>query len=394
VAANSQSSVATQEDELSNTAVSAITVKRLTLTDFRCFRRAVLDSDARPVVLFGANGAGKTSLLEALSMLTPGRGLRGAALADLGRRGASAGSPWGVAVEADGFEGPVSIGTGAAPEGSSRRTLRIDGQAARGRASLAAVVSALWLTPAMDRLFLEGASSRRRFFDRLVYGFDPSHATRIGVYERSMRERARLLRERRGDPAWLSAIEARMAENSVAVAAARSTTLRRLVPMVSAGVGPFPGAEISFQGGVEAMLDRMPALEAEAELAEALAASREHDAQAGGARVGAHRGDLELAHGTSGMPAAQCSTGEQKMLLIALILATARLQAALRGRAPLLLLDEVAAHLDGDHRAALFHEISDIGAQAWLTGVERSVFANFSGAAQYVAVEAGTVTPE
>ena len=145
---------------------------------------------------------------------------------------------------------------------------------------------------------------------------------------------------------------------------------------------------------VEAMLDRMPALEAEVELAEALAASRDHDAQAGGARVGAHRGDLALCHGASGRPAAQCSTGEQKMLLIAVILATARLQAAVRGLAPVLLLDEVAAHLDGDHRAALFHEISDIGAQAWLTGVDRSIFEPFRGAAQYVAVEAGTITPQ
>lgn len=379
---------------MSHIAVSAIAVKRLTCTDFRCFTRIALRPDARPVALFGPNGAGKTSLLEALSMLTPGRGLRAAPLADLGRRGAPAGARWGVAVEVDGYGGPASIGAGAAPQGSTRRELRIDGRAARSRAALAEVVSALWLTPAMDRLFLDGASSRRRFFDRLVYGFDPSHATRLGVYERSLRERARLLRERRGDVVWLAALEARMAENGVAVAAARRATLRRLAPVVAAGIGPFPGATIGFHGGVEAMLDRMPALEAEGELAETLAASRDHDAQAGGARVGAHRGDLELVHGASGAPAAQCSTGEQKMLLIAVILATARLQAAVRGLAPLLLLDEVAAHLDGEHRAALFDEISDIGAQAWLTGVDRSVFAPFGDAAQYVAVEAGTVTPQ
>ncbi len=377
---------------LSAPALSAIYVKRLTATDFRCFRRIVLDVDRRPVALYGPNGAGKTSLLEALSMLTPGRGLRGARLADLGRRDAPEGAPWGVAVEAEGQGGPVSIGAGSGPAGSTRRALRIDGAAARGQAALAEVVSALWLTPAMDRLFVDGASSRRRFFDRLVYGFDASHATRLGVYERSLRERARLLRDNRGDAIWLSALEARMAENGVAVAAARRATLRRLAPVVAAGVGPFPGAEISLGGGVEAMLDRMPALEAEAELAATLAASRDHDAQAGGARSGAHRGDLVVSHGAGGMPAAQCSSGEQKMLLLCIILATARLQAALRGRAPLLLLDEVAAHLDADHRAALFHEIVDIGAQAWLTGVERSVFASFGGAAQYVAVSAATVT--
>ena len=382
------------EDGVSAKALSALSVKRLTVTDFRCFTRVVLDLDPRPVVLFGLNGAGKTSLLEALSMVTPGRGLRAAPLADLRRRSAPPESRWGVAVELDGYGGPVSLGAGAAAQGSARRALRIDGQAARGQAALAEVVSALWLTPAMDRLFVDGASSRRRFFDRLVFGFDPSHATRLGVYERSLRERARLLRDRQGDAAWLSALEARMAENGVAVAAARRTTLRRLAPLVSAGVGPFPGAAMSFHGGVEAMLDRMPALEAEAELSETLAASRDHDARAGGARVGAHRCDLAVIHGAGGVPAAQCSSGEQKMLLIAVILAAARLQATLRGTAPLLLLDEVAAHLDGDHRAALFGEIAYMGAQAWLTGVDRSIFAGFGDAAQYIAVAAGTVTPQ
>ncbi len=391
---NSQPRTAAPDDGLSAKALCAIAVKRLTVTDFRCFTRIALSVDERPVTLYGPNGAGKTSLLEALSMLTPGRGLRGAPLGELGRREAPAGARWGVAVEAHGYGGPVSIGAGAAPEGSARRSLRIDGQAARGRAALAEVVSALWLTPAMDRLFLEGPSSRRRFFDRLVYGFDPSHATRLGVYERSMRERARLLRDRRGDAVWLSALEARMAENGVAVAAARRATLRRLGPVAAAGIGLFPGAEIGFDGGVEAMLDTMPALEAEAALAESLAASRDHDAQAGGARVGAHRGDLAVAHGANGAPAAQCSTGEQKMLLLSIILATARLQAMVRGVAPLLLLDEVAAHLDGDHRAALYHEICHMGAQAWLTGVERSVFEPFGNASQYVSVEAGAVTPQ
>ena len=382
-----------EEDAVSAVAASAIAVKRLTVTDFRCFTRIVLGLDSRPVALFGPNGAGKTSLLEALSMVTPGRGLRAAPLADLRRRSAPPGARWGVAVEVDGYGGPVSLGAGAAAQGSARRALRIDGQAARGQAALAEVVSALWLTPAMDRLFVDGASSRRRFFDRLVFGFDPSHATRLGVYERSLRERARLLRDRQGDAAWLSALEARMAENGVAVAAARRTTLRRLAPLVSAGVGPFPGAAMSFHGGVEAMLDRMPALEAEAELSETLAASRDHDGRAGGARVGAHRCDFAVTPGASGVPAAQCSSGEQKMLLIAVILAAARLQATLRGTAPLLLLDEVAAHLDGDHRAALFGEIADMGAQAWLTGVDRSIFAGFGDAAQYIAVAAGTVTP-
>ncbi|MFP6745289.1 MAG: DNA replication/repair protein RecF [Alphaproteobacteria bacterium] len=367
-----------------------MTVARLTLTNFRCFGRAVIEADERPVVLTGANGAGKTSVLEALSMLTPGPGLRGARLADLTRREAGDSASWAVAAEAHGFAGPVTVGTGAVA-GDARRTLRIDGRPARSQAALAEVVAALWLTPAMDRLFTDGASSRRRFFDRLVFGFDASHASRLAAYERAMRERSRLLREGGSDPAWLTALEARMAGNGIALAAARRTTMRRLASVLGAGTGPFPGAEAGFDGGVEGLLDRMPAVDAEADLAAALAESRGRDGQAGGASHGPHRSDLVVRHGVSGAPAAQCSTGEQKALLIAMVLATARLQAGIRGAAPLLLLDEVVAHLDGDHRAALFDEIHDVGAQAWLTGTDHAVFAPLGERARYITVADGAI---
>ena len=389
---NTLPSVAIERD-----AASAIAVSRLMLTNFRCFAHAALSVDARPVVLTGPNGAGKTSVLEALSLLAPGPGLRGARLADIARREAAEGAGWAVAAEVEGFQGPASIGTGAVP-GEPRRAVRIDGRPAKGQAALAEVISALWLTPSMDRMFSDGTGSRRRFFDRLVFGFDPGHASRLSAYERAMRERARLLRDGAGagavDPAWLGALESRMAENGVAVAAARRTTVRALAADLAQGAGPFPGAIVGFDGGVEALLDDMPALDAEAHIAAALAASRGHDARAGGASQGPHRSDLAVRHKASGAPAAQCSTGEQKALLIAVVLATARLQARLRGAAPLLLLDEVAAHLDGDHRAALADEIALLGAQAWLTGADRASFAPFAARAQYVTVEAATVTVE
>ena len=373
-------------------AARSVAVSRLTLTDFRCFARVELATDARPVVLTGPNGAGKTNLLEALSLLTPGAGLRGARLGDLRRRGAASGARWAVAARVEGLRGAVAVGTGAA-RAEGRRVVRIDGRPVRGQAALAEAVSALWLTPAMDRLFVDGAAVRRHFFDRLVLGFDPGHAERLAAYERALRARARLLRDGGGDGAWLAALESAMAGNGVAVAAARRAALRRLEPALVAGVGPFPGAEVALEGAVEADLAAMPAVDAEARLAESLAASRAHDAHAGGAAHGPHRSDLRVRHRANGMPAAQCSTGEQKALLIAIVLAAARAQAAERGATPLLLLDEVAAHLDEDHRGALFEAVARIGAQAWLTGTDRGVFAALGGRAQYFALRGGRVWP-
>ena len=366
---------------------------RLRLAGFRCYESAQLDLDARPVVLTGANGAGKTNLLEAISLLAPGRGLRGARLDEMDRHGAPEGEGWTVAAAVATPGGMVEIGTGHRPETVNRRVVRIDGKQSRSQTGLSDHVSAVWLTPPMDRLFTEGASGRRRFLDRLVFGFDTAHAGRVSAYEHTLRERARLLREG-GDAVWLDTLEGDMAERGVAIAAARRELTARLARLCEAPAGLFPGAAVAVTGQVEEWLDDGPALAAEERLRAALRDSRPQDAAAGGAAVGPHRSDLAVRHLGHGMPAALCSTGEQKALLIAIVLANARLQTAERGRVPLLLLDEVAAHLDAARREALFAEILALGAQTWFTGTDRSVFDSFSaGQAQYVAVRAGRLEP-
>jgi DNA replication and repair protein RecF len=368
----------------------AVAVRRLTLTDFRCYAAARLDADARPLVLTGPNGAGKTNLLEAISFLAPGRGLRRARLSEVDRRGAGA---WAVAAELEGPRGHVRIGTGrdAARDGAERRLVRIDGAPARGQTALAEHVNTVWLTPLMDRLFLEGASARRRFLDRLVFGFDADHAGRVAAYEYALRERGRLLRDGRSDGSWFTALEDTMARHGIAIAAARRDVTQRLSAACAEGAGPFPAAELALEGAVEGWLAEMPALAAEDRLRAVLAAGRRDDAATGGAGFGPHRADLAVRHLATGMPAAQCSTGEQKALLLSILLAHARLQAELRGAAPLLLLDEVAAHLDATRREALFGEILALRAQAWLTGTDRALFQSLAGSAQFVAVENATL---
>jgi len=379
-------------------------VARIGLTDFRCYAGLRLDLDPRPVVLTGPNGAGKTNLLEAVSFLVPGRGLRRARLADVGRRdaGAAAGRPWAVAATVATPDGPVDIGTGLEPaadaaddDGAGRRAVRIDGVARRGQAALAEVVSALWLTPEMDRLFTDGAGARRRFLDRMVYGFDRGHAGRVAAYEHAMRERARLLRDGAGraDPTWLGALEARMAENGIAIVAARQALVARLNVACADGVGPFPAARLSLVGEVEGWLAAGPALAAEDRLRARLAAARRDDADSGGAAAGAHKSALDAHHISKGVPAAQCSTGEQKALLVSITLAQTRLQTIERGAPPILLLDEVAAHLDAARRAALYAEIAALGAQAWMTGTDAEAFAPWGAGAQFFRVEDARLTP-
>ena len=387
-------------------------VARLTLTDFRCYRNQRIETDARPVVLTGPNGAGKTNVLEALSFLVPGRGLRGAAIADVARRqpvgatnsGASGGSDgvaWAVAARVVTAAGAVEIGTGRAArpgdEGRDKRLARIDGQPAKGPAAFAEVLSAVWLTPHMDRLFTEGASHRRRFLDRLVVGFDPAHAGRVGVYERALRERARLLRRaggaKRADTTWLAALEETMAAKGVAIAAARRDVAARLTEACAAAGGSFPGASVAARGVVEDWLDAGPALAAEERLRETLAASRQTDAETGGAVQGPHRGDLAVSHLGKGLAAGECSTGEQKALVVAIVLANAELRARELGAPPLLLLDEATAHLDRRRRGELFERLLALGAQAWLTGTEAELFAPLGAAAQHFRVEDATVAP-
>ncbi len=380
-------------------------ITRLVLTDFRNYRAARLeladDAAAMPVVLTGPNGAGKTNLLEALSFLSPGRGLRNARLGDIDRREPdSAADGWAVAATVATGRGPVRIGTGREAGGGDRRTVRIDGEPARGQAALAERLGVLWLTPVMDRIFVEGPAGRRRLLDRLVLGLDPAHASRVGRYEHALRERSRLLRagaagaagEARADPGWLAALEDVMAAEGVAVAAARRDAIERLDRECAAATGAFPRARLHLLGAIEGWLDAMPALAAEERFKAALAGNRQIDAAIGGAEIGTHRSDLAVMHAEKNIPADSASTGEQKALLIAILMAQARLQRAMRGEAPLLLLDEVAAHLDERRRLALFDILAGLDSQAWITGTDAAVFAPLKGAARFLAVRDGSLS--
>lgn len=394
-------------------AVSQLAITRLSLSDYRCYSRLKLETDARPVVLTGPNGAGKTNILEAMSYLAPGRGLRGARLSEIDRHGGA--GAWAVAAKILTPEGAFDIGAGRggndgtgeggenddpvapAPDAGrrrDRRIVRINGLAASGPAALGEIVGLLWLTPSMDRLFSDGAGARRRFLDRLVFGVDPGHAGRLAAYERAMRSRARLLRDGIGDRAWLTALEQSMAERGVAITAARRETAAAITHASADGAGPFPAAGLRIDGApLEDWLDAGPALAAEERFTEALVASRASDTETGGAAIGPHRSDLTVSAAATGMPAKICSTGEQKALLISIVLAGTRMQAAIRGAVPLLFLDEVTAHLDEGHRHALFEEISFLGVQAWLTGTDRSLFAALGEEAQYFDVADAHVSP-
>ena len=373
-------------------------IARLSVSDFRCYEQASLEVDHRPVVLSGPNGAGKTNLLEALSFLAPGRGLRQARLSEIDRR--NAGMAWAVAARLSGPDGDCDIGTGRDPaieeNARERRILRIDGSPQRGLTGLAERLALLWLTPQMDGLFLDSRSARRRFLDRLVASFDPGHASRLNSYEQALAERLRLLRGEgppgNGDPAWLGALEQQIAEHGIALAAARLDLVARLGVLLAEGDGVFPQPDLAVAGDVETWLGEMPALAAEDRLRHRLAEGRGLDAEAGRALVGPHRSDLYVRFAATHMPAADCSTGEQKALLIAILLGQARLMAAERGRRPLLLLDEVAAHLDDNRRRALFEALLGLGLQAWLTGTDRSLFAGLGDRAQFFAVADGRIT--
>jgi DNA replication and repair protein RecF len=364
---------------------------RLVLTDFRNYRSARLDLDAEPVVLTGPNGAGKTNLLEAMSFLSPGRGLRNARLSDIDRRdpGGDVGSGWAVAATVETRRGPLAIGTGRDAATGERRTVRIDGEPVRRQAELGERLGVLWLTPAMDRLFVEGPEARRRLLDRLVLGLDPAHATRVARYEHVLRERSRLLRDGPNDPAWLAALEETMAAEGVAIAAARREAIEQLDHACAGADGAFPRARLSLVGTLEGWLGDVPALAAEERFKAALVHGRGADALSGGAGIGPHRSDLAVAHADKGIAAEAASTGEQKALLISILLAQAELQRVVRGEPPLLLLDEVAAHLDARRREALFDILARLDGQAWLSGTDASVFAPLHGAARFVAVHDG-----
>ena len=353
----------------------------LSLTDFRSYRTAALRLTGGPVVLFGPNGAGKTNLLEAVSYLSPGRGLRNATATDAGRRapGEPPGRAWSVsALVADGAN-ETRIGTGVEP-GGARRIVRIDQEPAPP-ARLAETLRLVWLTPQQDRLFLEGGTERRRFLDRLAFVGRPAHAVHAAAYERAMRERLRLLTQGPADPAWLDALEAQAAAAGAELARGRAETVSALQTEIDSRADrPFPLARLSLSG--EWGSGAQPAA-----LALTLRKSRERDTAAGRSLAGPGRTDLVVIHAEKDRPAAECSTGEQKALILNLILAQAsRLSRAESAPSPILLLDEVAAHLDAQRRAALAQEIAALGLQAFLTGTDRTLFETFDGA-QVIRVE-------
>ncbi len=332
-------------------------------------------------------------------MLAPGRGLRRAQLADMVRMSPEAGraAGWAVAAEVEGLQGPVRVGIAwrdTEEEGGGRRVL-IDGKALRSSAGLGRHVRLGWLTPAMDRLFSGPAADRRRFLDRMTVALDPGHAVRLTALEKLLRQRNRLLENSCGNAAWLDAVEAQIAEGAVAIAASRMATRDALeagMEMVKSQGGAFPFARLRLQGWVEDRLNGSPALEVEDACREMLAASRPADAAAGRTLQGPHRSDLEVEHGPKGMPARLCSTGEQKALLIAIVLAHAAAMKALPGcAAPLLLLDEVAAHLDAGRRAGLFEALKGLGCQAWMTGTEEELFSDVRGEADFLRIEDGRI---
>ncbi|MBI1330091.1 MAG: DNA replication/repair protein RecF [Alphaproteobacteria bacterium] len=370
---------------------------RLTLTNFRSYACAELQTDGRPVVLAGANGAGKTNILDAISLLSPGRGLRGAKLGEHVRRGPSAPSEalWAVAASVMRDCETYEIGTGLAigPGGGERRLVRLNGAPAQSSADLADILSILWLTPAMDRLFIEGANGRRKFLDRLVLGFDARHASNSTRYEAATRERARLLKYGPRDPGWLSGLEQQMAETGVAIAQARAGSVEKLNATLAerAEAGEFPAAQLALRGDMEALIADAAADSVSA-MRLMLEKLRARDAESGRTLFGPHVSDLSVRHTAKRADARECSTGEQKALLISIALAHAwTLARGRNGMAPILLLDEIAAHLDGVRRAALFEEIIALGAQAWMTGTDHSLFEGLEGRADILCVSNGAL---
>ncbi len=371
-------------------------ISRLTLTNFRNHEALDLALDARPVCLFGPNGAGKTNILEALTMLAPGRGLRSASLIDVARAGGEdRAQPWAVSarVVQDGEETILGAGAERTPEGGVKRIARRDGQPATA-SELAQAARMTWLTPAMDRLWSGAAGDRRRFFDRLTLARASEHGSAAAAYERAMRERQRLLTDRMFDDAWLGGLEREMSAHGAAIAAARVETLHRLQDAIDARPdGAFPKAILSLDGLLEARFERgAKSADVEEDFAQLLRDVRGRDAGAGRALDGPHRSDLLARHAAKDMPADQCSTGEQKALLVGLTLAQARALADDVGAgASLILIDEAAAHLDSVRRAALFEELLANPGQAWLTGTDENLFEAFGERAQRFEVRDGHV---
>jgi DNA replication and repair protein RecF len=371
-------------------------ILRLSLNNFRSYRAAILTAGERAVVLVGPNGAGKTNILEAISFFAPGRGLRRATLDEVAF--SEGDGSWAVSAEVEGAFGLATLGTGIeAPHGeeqASARLYRIDREPAGSATDFAEHLRIVWLTPAMDGLFTGPASERRRFLDRLVLAVDASHSSRVSALERSLRSRNRLLEDAQADSHWLDAIEHETAELAVAVAALRAETMNRLQTALAESRGAattFPFAEIALKGWMEEAIASQTASEVERRYRAILRDSRGRDAAAGRTLDGPHLTDLHVVYGPKGIPASDASTGEQKAVLIRLVLAHGALLAGMTGHAPLLLLDEVVAHLDPGRRRALFEALAELGAQVWMTGADPQAFADVASAAQIVDVTPGHV---
>lgn len=362
-------------------------VRRLTLADYRSYAQARCDMAATLVALVGENGAGKTNVLEALSMFSPGRGLRRAEFVDCARRDGAGG--FAVSIELESDHATTQLGHGLTPEGE--RQFRIDRAPVGSARAFADRLRVLWLTPAMDGLFNGPAGERRRFLDRLALGVDADHGARVNKLERALRNRNRLLEEGVADRRWLDAAEHEIAALGVAVAAARRETVERLSALIVASDSVFPWAEIAIDGEIETWLADAPALVVEGRFRERLAETRRRDAAAGRTLTGPQTSDLAVRHGPKNEAAPDCSTGEQKALLMGLTLAHARLVGEMTGKAPLLLLDEVAAHFDPKRREALFAELESLGGQVWMTGADPALFASLRGRADMLHVTAGRI---
>jgi DNA replication and repair protein RecF len=352
-----------------------LSLSALTLSHFRSHKIAKLSLDARPVAIFGPNGAGKTNILEAVSLLSPGRGLRRSSAEDMTRRPEAVG--WKLSGLLHSLHQVHEVETWS--ENSAARQVRIDGKAA-AQTALGRIARVLWLIPSMDRLWIEGAEGRRRFLDRMTLSFLPDHAQVSLDYDKAMRERNRLLKDMVRDPHWYSALELRMAETGAAIHANRLTTLVALAEAQKDAQTACPAATLTLEPGELGLPDTVQ------DLRTALADGRKRDLAAGRTLIGPHRADLYGVYAAKDVPAKDCSTGEQKALLVSLILANARALARDFGAPPLLLLDEVAAHLDADRRAALYEEICALGAQAWMTGTETQLFEGLGTRAQYLNV--------
>ena len=371
-------------------------IQAIQLGNFRNYPAAELsDLGGHPVILCGPNGAGKTNVLEAVSFLSPGRGLRTAKISEVQNRDAMT-APWSVSALIESSYGPVRIGTGR--DGlEEKRIIRINGESARGgQAAMTEYLAVIWLTPQMDRLFVDAASGRRKFLDRMVFAFDPGHSGRTTRYENAMRQRSRLLQVGNADPAWLDGLEATMAETGVAIAAARQDFIRRLQQAVDRTPSDiqahFPRAVLGLRGTVEELVRRVPALEVEEMLRYQLRASRGQDSTSGGAATGPHKSDLLVQYDAKQMPADQCSTGEQKALLVGMVLAHARMIGAERGAPPVLLMDEVAAHLDEARRAMLYRILLDLKVQVFMTGTDLALFAPLRQDGHFLSVASGQIT--